>query len=217
MALRPVEGVEAGCALIYRGPTSGGAIAGPFQFDDRRLRPADHLCAHVGDRPLRPALPLLHGRDDDVRAARRDASRFEEIVELADMLHRARRPRDPPDRRRAAGAARGSRSRAANSDAHRARPRRADHDDQRHAARAVMPPSAVPTRASGGSMSASTAATPSASATSPGAASSRRCWRHRAAASGRARDQDQHGRAQGAQRGRDRADAALVRERGAST
>ena len=133
-------------------------------------------------------------------------------------LHRARRHQDPADRRRAAGAPRRRSSWSRRLGRHvghgldeltmttngtrlrracRGAVRRRHPADQRQ-------PRQPRSR--------------TASATSPAMATSRRCStaspRRKAAG---LRGQDQHGRAQGPERGRDRADARLVRRRGPST
>ena len=147
---------------------------GPRTGSDRQLRPAHHLCAPVGHRPLRPPLPLLHGREDGLPAARRSADARGDRPARR-RLHRPGREADPADRRRAPGPARHRRSRCLARRAYRARPRRADPDHQRHAGWPISPAGSTP-RACGGSMSASTASNPNASATSPASAIWRRCW-----------------------------------------
>ncbi len=75
----------------------------------RRIQAADHLSAPVGDRPLRSALHLLHARKDEVPAAQGSAEP-RRAAQARAGLHRPRDHQDPPDRRRAAGAARHDRA-----------------------------------------------------------------------------------------------------------
>ena len=97
---------------------------------DRPFRPAHHLFARLGHRPLRFSLRLLHGRDDDTSCRARICSRLEEIDRLASAFIAKRRAQSAAHRRRAAGAQEHHVADRALSRHLGARPRRADADHQ---------------------------------------------------------------------------------------
>ncbi len=141
-----------GCHII---PTCrfGGAL-------DRRSWPADQLSAPVGHRPLRPALPLLHGRRHEL-PAQIGGAQHRGNGRTCRALRCAGNSPHSPDRRRAAGAARHRHAGDATGRDDRPRPRRTDADHQR----ACASPSTRrcwPRRACAASTSASTRSTPQA-------------------------------------------------------
>ena len=50
--------------------------------NDRRLRSADRLCPHVRHRPMRPPVPLLHGRAHDLPAATQKTGWNQWVIDL---------------------------------------------------------------------------------------------------------------------------------------
>ncbi len=92
------------CHII---PASGGSPLRrePSTHHDRSVRPSDHLPAGIGDRPLRPALRLLHVGGHDLPAQAR-ASHAGGTRPAVRGVHPAGHDEDPHHRRRAAGAAR---------------------------------------------------------------------------------------------------------------